>query len=527
MTDAADILQSPLRKPLPLNAFIVPVTPVFFMGAVNLERITIASLSWTIAAALALYLAILFALRLLARKPQVTDAVLALAYCATFMPFMFLPQGQSRALWCVVCIAIIAAAIIWQEGRRIILMVLTGYCAIMMVYPLVMSSGIIGVIAKRGDIVSVAQSAFDELPAVGERIAEKPDIYYFVFDRYQRDDFLKSIYGHDNQPFLDELRKRGFFVAAQSYSNYQRTAHSVVSSLNFDYLDRLQTPQSAKSSDWLPLYDMFQDFRIGRVLKQMGYEIRFSGSWWEPTRRIASADNTRNFYELPELARVVYEHSLIVTFARAVGWREADPLYWQCQRSRLMFEDIRSAPNSGKPLFHFAHFLIPHPPFVTHESGRCMEIEEAQERTRAQNYVGQLKHANEQILQTVDALLARPGPKPVIILQADEGPWPDAYADDEITILGRDVSDVDWKTLDAETLREKMAILNAIYAPSMPQGVFSDAQSPVNTFRMLLKHYFDVPIETLPDRHKIYLRRNDLYSFEDVTEKIRPAPADR
>ena len=59
--------------------------------------------------------------------------------------------------------------------------------------------------------------------------AEKPDIYYFIFNRYAHADFMKWIYGHDNEPFLEELRKRGFYVAEKSFANYQRTAHSMVS----------------------------------------------------------------------------------------------------------------------------------------------------------------------------------------------------------------------------------------------------------------------------------------------------------
>ena len=154
--------------------------------------------------------------------------------------------------------------------------------------------------------------AFDEVPAPASEPAEKPDIYYLVFDRYQRDDYLKKIYDFDNSSFLDELQKRGFVIVDEAYSNYQRTAHSVVSSLNFDYLDKLETPETKGSPDWYPLFEMFQDFRIGRFLKSLGYKLHFYGTWWEPTRRIAIADQNHTFYEVPEMARVIYEYSLLV-----------------------------------------------------------------------------------------------------------------------------------------------------------------------------------------------------------------------
>ena len=116
---------------------------------------------------------------------------------------------------------------------------------------------------------------------------------------------------------------------------------------------------------------------VARALKALGYEIHFSGSWWEPTRRLAIADVHHNFYEMPEMLRVVYEYSLLVDIARLVGLRQGDPLWWQCQRSRLMFGELGRAAATGQPMFYYAHFLIPHPPYVTHETGRCMEMAEA------------------------------------------------------------------------------------------------------------------------------------------------------
>ena len=172
--------------------------------------------------------------------------------------------------------------------------------------------------------------------------------------RYARADQLASVYGYDNSAFLAALRQRGFYIADDSYSNYQRTTHSVISSLNFDYLDRLDTEAAANAEDWVPLYDMLGDFRIGRFLKALGYEIHFSGSWWEPTRRLAIADVHHNFYEMPEMLRVVYEYSLLVDIARLVGLRQGDPLWWQCQRSRLMFGELGRAAATGQPMFYYA-----------------------------------------------------------------------------------------------------------------------------------------------------------------------------
>ena len=66
-----------------------------------------------------------------------------------------------------------------------------------------------------------------------------PDIYYIILDSYAREDILQDVFEYDNQPFLEELQERGFFIASRSHSNYGRTALSLASSLNMDFLQNL------------------------------------------------------------------------------------------------------------------------------------------------------------------------------------------------------------------------------------------------------------------------------------------------
>jgi hypothetical protein len=510
------------RLPIPLYAVLLPVLPVVKLFAHNYDRLSVMHAVLSAAAFLAIFFLAMVLLRAIFRRREITDLLLAAVFTAVFLPVAFLDPGAMapRLLWSLGFAAIVVLILVVKESRRILPIFATIASAVLLA-PLLLNIFSSALWRDRATVMQVAAGAFDEVPAPVSVPAEKPDIYYFIFDRYARGDQLRKVYGYDNSAFIAALRQRGFYVAGESYSNYQRTTHSVISSLNFDYLDRLDVPAAAGKHDWMPLYNMLQDFRIGRFLKGLGYEIHFSGTWWEPTRRIAIADVFHNFYEMPELVRVIYEYSLIVDAGRLMGLRQVDPLWWQCQRSRLMFESMGNGDRSGKPKFHFAHFLIPHPPFVTHESGRCMEMPEALSRTRAQNYVGQLKYANEQIIAAVDRILGLPGPKPIIILQADEGPWPEIYAGNEVAALGRDAGLVDWFDATPAELQEKMAILNAIYMPKVEASQFSPGMSPVNTFRLMLKSYFGMPIEPLPDRFLVFESSDNLYHFRDVTKTLK------
>ena len=63
-----------------------------------------------------------------------------------------------------------------------------------------------------------------------------PDIYYIIFDGYPNEHTLKEKFDYDNSSFLNFLKKRGFYVASKSHSNYAVTIPSLSSSLNMNYL---------------------------------------------------------------------------------------------------------------------------------------------------------------------------------------------------------------------------------------------------------------------------------------------------
>ena len=74
----------------------------------------------------------------------------------------------------------------------------------------------------------------------------------------------------------------------------------------------------------------------------------------------------------------------------------------------------------------------------------------------SQRYAAQLTWANGRILEMVDRLLDVPaGQEPVIILQGDEGPFPERY---------RTIGDgFQWFTARPEEVAQKFGILNALH----------------------------------------------------------------
>jgi hypothetical protein len=348
----------------------------------------------------------------------------------------------------------------------------------------------------------------------------KRDIYYLIFDRYANADTLRDVYDFDNAPFIDELRQLGFYVASDSASNYQRTAHSLASSLSLDYLDRLTALVGPESNSWFPIYAMLQDNAAGRFLKQQGYKVVQVGSWWDPTRHNPRADVNVNWHATPELPRVFVMQTAVGQIALRLGLEVFDDRAHQCERIQREFDALAGIARDPEPTFVFAHMLVPHPPFVFGPDGECLSLETVTARSRVENYTNQVRFANTKILETIRAIRANSEIDPIIVVQSDEGPWPTPYAGDE-RFLGTDVSSVDWTRTSRDELREKMRILNALYLPGAGEAPFRPNMTPVNTFRIVFNRYFGTALPLLPDENYVFVDDRHLYKFENVTSVVQ------
>ena len=77
----------------------------------------------------------------------------------------------------------------------------------------------------------------------------------------------------------------------------------------------------------------------------------------------------------------------------------------------------------------------------------------------------------------------------MIILQADEGPYPPRFADDP--------GDFDpLEDATPEEIFQKYGILNAMHLPGVDTEAagIHDRMSPVNTFRIVFNEYFDAEL---------------------------------
>ena len=454
------------------------------------------------------------------RRTLITDPVIVLIVLGGFYNNLFLIDYGTLLfwIWLAIFVLLILFLVISPRVRQALPKAIFLFLGIM--NGIVITNIVIAqhdMWERRSALRTILDAQYPPLQINSEvKTSEHPDIYYIIFDRYARADQLAKVYHFNNSSFLDALRKRGFQVSGNSYSAYQRTAHSLASSLNLNYLPALDGPSS---KDWVPLYERLRAPRLYYFLKAEGYRIITMGSWWEPTRTSAIADSNDSYFAVPESLRPMVEESILLRGLVRMGLTWLDPHKQQCARIKHKFKTLAHVKSGVKPVFVFAHFLVPHPPYVIDADGVCKTIEDAQTSSRRDNYVAQLEYTNKAVLGLIDVLMDQ-NPEAVIVLQSDEGPWPEIYAGEEITRFGADVTSVDWNIIAPVVLGEKMAILNAMRLPGKPFAFVGEDFSPVNTFRLILRKYFGLPLQDLKKRNWVFVSDTSLWQFRDVQEAL-------
>jgi len=365
------------------------------------------------------------------------------------------------------------------------------------------------------------RASLPQLPvAATETTAETRDVYWLIFDRYGSDRALSLRYGVDND-LPEWLEGRGFTVLPDSHANYIRTVLSLSTTLQMAHLDALAAAQGAESEDLTAVDERLQDPLVARQFKALGYRYDHIGGAWDPTRADDGADANFNVSTWPtDFLDALFDASAVAGLERVLDRGEAPDRKRQFTYSTYgldAIEDLRDAPG---PKFVMAHVLLPHPPLVFKADGSFLTEKDAHGLTGQQVYEGQLAFTNTRIREIVDGLLALPeAQRPIIIIQADEGPWPLSYG------TGRNTSP-DWAaTAPDKELEEKYGIINAWYVPGGTAGLgLYPSMSAINTFPVLFSRYFGIDYPLLADRSYSSRDWAHPYDLTDITHRLQTGP---
>lgn len=347
----------------------------------------------------------------------------------------------------------------------------------------------------------------------------KRDIYYFVFDRYARENTLKSEFDFDNSEFLDYLEDKGFYVASDSNSNYPATQFSLASSLNMEYVNYLGEIDSEKNID-AALKALIENNKVASFLKSRGYNYYHFGAGGGHTRYNSNADYNINIVKSESTVRIIfitiYKETILWTILKLFELHEGmaeqlidDERLVKRERILTQFEKLKGIVNTGEPKFVFVHMLIPHDPYVFDSEGNEISWDKEKNRSKKVNYIEQLRFLNKKIINAVDTILSGSATEPIIIIQSDEGPSPSGYN-----------AQASFNKLLDSGIKQKFGILNAYFLPGIDYGSLYPSISPVNSFRLLFSNYFDADFTLLPDEH-YFTNYNNRDTFIKVTDKLQ------
>ena len=339
------------------------------------------------------------------------------------------------------------------------------------------------------------------------------DVYYVIFDRYAGPRTLSDLYGYDDTPFVSALREDGFTVVDNALANYPQTTHSLASSLNMTTLDGLAEAVGVDASDRAPLQASFTNPTVVRAFRTLGYKYEHVGSWWSVTWVDPTADHNFVYGGVPEFAKVFLDTTIEPTVAQLTNIDSATFERQAYDRIAFQEQSLQQIAQDPAPTFTFAHFLLPHPPYVFAPDGSY--VPPGGDRSDEQAYIDQLRYTNDFIVSLEQELRAAPGPQPIIVIQSDEGPHPPRL---DIPYELKQA----WSEASVEDLGRKLRILNAYYLPGLKRDPIYADITPVNSFRVILDAYFGADLPLLPDRTFIYTDYDHPYRFEDVTDKLRP-----
>ncbi|HDD62489.1 MAG: hypothetical protein DRI65_05920 [Chloroflexota bacterium] len=346
-----------------------------------------------------------------------------------------------------------------------------------------------------------AESKIEPIPD-----SELPDIYYIILDGYLRADYLEEYFNIDISPFLDELQQRGFYFVSASRSNYLNTNYSLNSSLNLVYFHEYPKNIFNKSK-----YNLYNNY-LHDFLDSYGYQtvVFDSGTGDTNEQDLDIFVSLGNETDDEDQILNRFEQFFLKTTLGLLLFDNRGPINTPGQPNEMIqktvnqelalrrdrithaLEHLPEYADAQGHYYLFSHIYSPHIPFLYGPGGTELTFHgnqnlywyEVPQEDYPEYYGYQIEYLNSAVLDTIDQILSNSTKPVVIVLQADHG--------DEF-FLDRDAP-------TTQGLEFRSAILNAIYFSDGEYDQLYPSLTPVNTFRIVLNHWFGAHYPLLADQ---------------------------
>jgi len=478
-----------MRKLLPyLHPFCFALYPIFELRNYNITYVDLASLARPVLLSVLLTALLWVILRFITRNWQTSGIITTLAVISFFSyghVFLQIESGfgtliRHRHLVMIFGVILLLAAIyiLWKvnkpEGLVNFLTVTGGILALFSIARSLQYD--YSVYRSAQEWRELQNSYLKEVSDPGN--TTKPDIYVILLDAHTSDYILRKDFDYNNSEFTRQLTDLGLYVAECAQSNYPVTKLSVTSLFYANY--HLEPT----------LYPLYSSLVIETVRSQgyrvITFENRSNGhfSFAEDIRlsrnqllagKVDLTGGPSEFeFELLEtsLARIAFDiPGLIPGFDLAE--QKQTEFYEHYQQTFFILDELKRLPEVEGPKLVFAHFLVPHSPFIFSPDGEFQWADDPQ-----WGYLSNVEFIDSQIVPVVAEIIEKSEVPPIIVIMGDHGAT---------------------GVPDNETPQMRMSILNAYYVNDQAKQDLYATITPVNSFRVIFNNYFGTDYPLLED----------------------------
>lgn len=316
-----------------------------------------------------------------------------------------------------------------------------------------------------------------------------PDIFILVSDGYAGNYELRDKFSYKNDSFYHALRRRGFWVADSSRSNYSITPFSMASAFSMTYLPltklyHIDLINARKRILHNPLFDF---------LNYHGYELRNYSIFQDEEKKNDKLVNAFQFdgFQLLNAGTLLQHLSYLIKASVIVNedffYLDNTSIEKIKTSNRYVLESLNkeAAIQTENPRLIYGHILGPHFPYVFDSSGNYYTREELESHTRFSKprYVSYLRGLNKIYLTTIDSIQAKTNGKAIILLISDHGFR---------------------QFKEPEKIKYYFSNLLTIYTPEKNYSNFYEGISTVNFFRAFLNQKFNQDLPMLKDSMVVY-----------------------
>jgi hypothetical protein len=303
----------------------------------------------------AIGIALLFAIRRLGREPL----PIAIALGGLILLLSFWQQVEVPVAYAVGALVLLFGWV-GQKTRNSVLVTGLGVAMVVALglMPLVQLAWAHIEDARPYSLVRLAQP----VSAAPSGVVE--DVVLIIVDTYPNLDLASAWFGHDPTPLVDGLESNGFTVETDAWSRHTFTALSVSSILQLH-----SVIEPGPTGSWGNRSSLFEILRgnsfVSRTLQSAGFDYTHIESGWDAT---ACGPNVDRCLDSPWLDEQVFG---LLSPTIASGWAQDRHhfLTGTFNTAELLKEELAGLTGNGSHDYLFAHFLLPHAPFLV--DARC------------------------------------------------------------------------------------------------------------------------------------------------------------